>query len=276
MERLGFSSPVVYGSVAVWLGIGLIFESTAAGPWLHDTGYVHLVAVLFALLALAAAVAPSPVIERGHRRYVRIAAAAMSFLCLAHVVEFAGETMDLFGGSLVPSVVGDAYLIAYLLLAYGAVDTLRFSGLQSRWHRVVTPAALSLLFVIIAEALPRSSNPSIERWVDYAGASVFTIVGLFVLWLHGIIRSRLSLLAPFVNRVSLAVLLVYLATLVEMLHPVLVSYGWSAGVVENSSHYLFYSGLTMFFFAFETFRTLGGIYGDLREVESWAPGAAKH
>jgi hypothetical protein len=240
----------------------LAIESTAAGAWMHETGVIHAIAVIFTLLALRALYVLRNTPDGSIRLFARYAAAAIAFAGSAHVVEYFGDTMKLISEEVIILAVGSMYLFAGMLIVFGAHAMLRRAG-ESAEMPVAAIIMLLVIQAVLAWLLLEEGAP-LGPITGALGMVLFfsTVTCTEALWR---LSRKFPLLVNFTRNLTLGACLIFVSFLFEVFFESLEHAGFAEALIENAAHYFFYLGMTIMLFSFDLLRHFGGVYADIQK-----------
>ncbi len=255
--------------VALNLVIIVLTETVGGGTWFYESGVIHIIAVVFVLLAgLRIAYhhyTYDPILEK----FVHMCLAAMGVFALAHIVEFFSLVVLGHYPDSVYVNVANMYLISLLLIVIGAEAFLRVYRVRSAWLIWVAATIITALFslsilILTNPDLVSLETDSIMPFLYCAAVLTIAIVALFKAWQ---IKKLVGLIGGFVNYLFVAVILISLAVLPNIFYEYLVHMlHVSEHQADYLSHFAFYAALSVLFLAFSRLNHLGGILDEVSQL----------
>jgi hypothetical protein len=243
----------------------VIIESTAASRWIAESGFIHLVAISFVALAFGMAVRLRSMIVMEFRQFLKRMLFALAILGFSHAVEYLIDVKEIVDPRFAPLFVAAFYTVAIAVMITAASALLRIAGEKMHVMRMAAgTAALAPVAVILLAFSSGATGDELAPLfaVAFVALSVCAAYAAECFSRVGRHFPVLSLIVKYVNFAVLAVMLSGIAELASLfLEHKLPIPEWS---YENVSHYVFYTGLTILYLAFDLPNHFGGIFADMR------------
>lgn len=250
------------------VNILIIILTEASGEWFHDTGIIHLVAILFVCLGISCILTRRSVYDQYLQPLIRGGSAALLIFALSHLVEYVSFLrLHSYDDVLYVNVV-NFYLISILAFTAGAeyfIHTVKRSSHKMflfLWAGILLFFFLTILFFFGYADI--SIDP--EHMTPYVyGAVVISISALSMNHLRKI-KSLVGIMSGFINYFQSALALITVSALLYIFYELIEDAGMSEFQIIYISHFLFYGALSFMFLAFAKLSHLGGLYD---EVEAY-------
>lgn len=251
------------------INILLIFSVELTGRFFADTGLIHLIAIVFVILALVRAAIHPHVYDRFLEPIIHRGIFAMLVFATSHVVEYAGFMIYFLPRAAISANVVNFYLASILIVITG-VEV--FVGKLDKFsHRTIKPleiiAGFFVLLILYTLSHTRSINLSPSSIQTYAYLTAILTVVFFSLWRLMVLKNRVPLMTNFVKYFMAAFILVGLSALFYILEGILTISGISFLQLIYFNHFLFYGALSLIFLAYDRLLHLGGLYNDIEKMK---------
>lgn len=260
------------------LNLLIIATVQATGELFHDTGLIHILAILFIGLSLTRIFQSYHVYDPFIRHFVNAALVALLFFSASHVIEFISIVVLKLPPQAALVNVVSIYVVSILFLLLGVQFVLRKTRRQSSPYSWVLVALLTCLVTSIIYVMVKpdshygsASAPSVALslfGISLVLITAFQIIGFFK------IRKILPMLAKMQNYLILASVFIILSALPNMFYELGLIPGLSPHQAVYLSHYAFYAAASALFLSFGTLTRLGGLYQDMREEDMKQASAA--
>ncbi|HTK04092.1 MAG TPA: hypothetical protein VL500_00755 [Candidatus Eisenbacteria bacterium] len=245
----------------------VIIESTEASEWIAETGFIHLVAISFVVLAATTAMRLRSMIVGEFKPFLKRVLVALAILGLSHLVEYMIDVKHVVDPDLAPLFVAGLYTVAAAVMVSASGMLLRSAGDRMRTTWVVAATGIVVPIAVVIAAFPRvASGQGLEPLFVMAFFALST-VAIFAIEYFTRVGRRFPVLSPVVRNINSAVIAVMFAGIAELASLFLADkLPVSEWVYENVSHYVFYTGLTIMYLAFDAPQHFGGVFADMRGI----------
>jgi hypothetical protein len=269
---------ILNGKTLLGINIALVLATqlVGGGRWFHDSGAVHIVAILFIVLAMTRLFSPYKVSDPFIGKFVRASIVALIFFAASHVVEFVTIVMLDLPPEAVHVSVLSVYIASVLFFLLGVQYVLRMTGRQSSpysWTLLVLVSAIITAIVYVAV------NPSSIYHSATAPGVLLALYGIALLLVivFQVIGFRkvqriLPVLKGMQSHLLMASAFIVLSVFPTIYHQL---WGHSSGIpgyqIVYFSHYGFYAAASSLYLAFGALDKVGGVY----ETDSAAPSSVE-
>lgn len=250
------------------LNIMVIFVVEISGEFFANTGLIHLLAIIFILLAIIRASMHPHVHDQFLEPIIHRGILAMLIFAISHIVEFSGYMIFSIPDEAISANVVNFYLASTLIVITGVEA---FVGRLDNSSRNITKAieilvvSFGLLILYILFNTHRISLSS-SSWMTYAYTVMIISVNIFSLWRLQTLKQHVPIMTNFINYFFAAFVFIGLSALLYTFERILGESGISTLQVVYLNHFLFYGALSLIFLAYDRLLHLGGIYDDLEKM----------
>lgn len=265
--------------IAINVLLILVSQFWAGGDAFHDTGLVHIVAILFIALAVTRLFQDYGLYDPLIKRFVSAALIALLFFAASHIVEFIGiAVLDLPPETAIVSVFS-VYIASILFLILGVQFVLRKAHRQSSLYSWALVLVLSFLISSIVYVMVRPGAEFHSASAPGAALALFGIALILIVIFQIIgfakIRKALPAIGAMQTHLIWASVFIVCSAVPTMLYQLfdepLEHMGFDHVQTVYVSHYFFYAAASALYLAFGPLGRIGGIYKDLREESSVTP-----
>jgi hypothetical protein len=261
------------------LNLLLIATAQATGHLFHDTGLVHIVAILFIALSVTRIFQNYHLYDPFIKRFVNAALISLLFFSGSHAIEFIGIVVLKLPPQTALVNVFAVYVVSILFLILGVQFVLRKTRHQSQPYSWILIALLTCLITSIVYVMVKpdaafgsASAPSVALslfGISLVLITIFQIIGFFK------IRKILPTLGKMQNYLILSSVFILLSAIPNMLFELRgAAWGLAPHQAVYLSHYAFYAAASALFLSFGTLSSMGGLYEDVREEDRKAQSTA--
>lgn len=260
----------LYSLTAFNVVIIMLALTTGGGMYFITTGLIHLVALLFIVMAVLRifyhAYTYDPILEK----LVHASFFALLVFAGSHITEYASMMFFNEYQDSVFANVANFYLISTLAIIAGATY---FSGINHKTYAVLLRKAS---FVLIASLLlfslylfmnDKAISLEMEDAAPYLYAVGIVIAGVLAVVEVNKVKRLTPIMVGFTTYLLGALVLILVAILPYIFYDALASIGIPEYGSLYISHFLFYAALSLFILAFKELAPLGGVYEDLRRID---------
>ncbi len=258
------------------LNIVIIAAAELTGHFFHDTGLIHIIAILFIALSLTRIFQNYHLYDPFLKRFVNAALISLLFFSASHVIEFIAIAVLKLPPQVALVNVFAVYVVSILFLILGVQFVLRKTRHQSSPYSWVLVVLLTCLITSIVYVMVKpdshygsASAPSVALslfGISLVLITAFQIIGFFK------IRKILPAIAKMQNYLILASFFIIVSALPNMAFELGLFPGLAAHQAVYLSHYAFYAAASTLFLSFGTLGKMSGLYQDLREEDVRARG----
>lgn len=262
-------SKILNGWTLLLLNVIVVFAVEITGGFFASTGFIHLLAIIFVILALIRTASHSHVHDQFLEPVIHRGILAMIILALSHIVEFAGFMIFNLPREAVSVNVVNFYLVSTLIVITGVeVFVGKLDKFSQNLSKIIEiTAATFFLLVVLTLFNTKNISLSSSSWMTYSYTASIFIVEIFSLWRLQILKKRVPLMTNFINYFLAAFILIGLSALLYTLEEVVVKAGIPFLQLIYLNHFLFYGALSLIFLAYDRLLHLGGIYDDLEKMK---------
>lgn len=253
--------------VASLVAIAMI-ESTAASEWIAETGLIHLIAIIFVVLAAVTAARLRRLFLDHFKPLLLWLLWALALLGASHIVEYMIDVRKVLDEAIAPLFVAGFYTAGIALMIGAAATQEALVKKKSGLTAAIAVGLAAPVFVAVSGLFV------LERYSEDALGPLFMAAFLMLTSVAAIAASEFANLArhftvlrSFARNIIIAIIAVMVAGLAELSSYFLGDRHFVAEwVYENVSHYVFYAGLTVMYLAFDMPKHFGGVFADMRSM----------
>ena len=247
----------------------LMVEFAGGGRLFFNLGLIHLIAVLFIILAVARIFVHYYTFDPILERFLYASLAAFIVFTVSHIVEFTSMMVfKIYRDATFANVV-NFYLISILTLAIGAELFLKvYHGRTSRLIMLLSGIIAAILILIAAFLInPELISLEPDSWMPFAYVLALFGAGFYGIFKMLQIRKLVPIAVGFVNYLVAAIALIMLAALFGIFYEFLEEYLGIAGYqIIYFSHFAFYAALSLMFLAYAKLSYLGEFYEEIKKI----------
>ncbi len=255
--------------VLLSLNVLIIIATELSGSFFQETGIIHLIAILFVVLAISRIFVHYDVYDRFLKLLIIGGSVALVILSLSHIVEFLGYVVfKTYEDAIFINVV-NFYVISMLVVTVGAeyfIHALKRNPITT--ISVLITGIVAFFFLTLSIFLKKISvslEPN-EAIVYVYGAIVLVTLFFSINYLSKIKR-EVPIMSGFVDYFIASFILIALSALQYVFYDVLQKTGMPMLQIVYISHFLFYGALSFIFLAFARLTNLGGVYKEADEYK---------
>lgn len=247
----------------------LLAEFAGGGRLFFNLGLIHLVAVLFIVLAVARIFVRYYTFDPFLEKFLYASLAAFIVFTVSHIVEFTSiMVFKIYRDATFANVV-NFYLISILILAVGAEMFLKvYNGRTSRLIMLLS-GIIAVICIFIGAFLINPNLISLEpdSWMPYAYALALFGAGFYGIFKMLQIRKLVPIAVGFVNYLVSAIALIMLAAMFNVFYEFLEDYLKIADYqIIYLSHFAFYAASSLMFLAYAKLSYLGEFYEEIKKI----------
>lgn len=242
------------------------------GLFFFETGLIHLIALIFIALAVLRIIyhhyTYDPILEK----FVHASLFALIVFAGSHIIEYASMMfLDRYEDSIFANVA-NFYLIGTLSITVGATY---FSGINHlsyaarlRKISIALIAALLAFSIFLLATDGRAISLETEDPAPYIYALFLIIAGVLAVIEIMKIRHLTPIMRGFTAYLLGGLILILVAILPNIFYELLEPFGIPNYASIYMSHFMFYGALSLFFLAFKKLSYMGGVYEDLKAIDT--------
>jgi hypothetical protein len=259
---------VFNGWTLIILNALVIFIVEITGDYFANTGFIHLLAIIFIALAFVRAFNHTHVHDQFLEPIIHRGIFAMVVFAISHIVEYSGFMIFNLPRAAVSANVVNFYLASTLIVITGVeVFVGRMNKLSQNLSKIFEVLAIFFVILIIYILFnTKSINLSPTNWLAYAYSSAIIVIESVSIWRLFILKSKVPLMTNFINYFIGAFVLIGLSALFYTQEETLSMAGIPFLQLIYISHFLFYGALSLIFLAYDRLLNLGGLYNDLEKI----------
>lgn len=258
-----------YSLAIINVAIILMAEFAGGGRLFFNSGLIHLIAVLFIVLAVARIFVRYYTFDPILERFLYASLAAFIVFTVSHIVEYTSMMVfHVYQDATFANVV-NFYLISILTLAVGAELFLKVYYERGARLIALLSGVIAVIFILIAAFLVNYKLVSLEpdSWMPYAYALALLGAGFYGIFKMLQIRKLVPIAVGFVNYLVSAIALIMLAAMFDIFYEFLEEYlGIADYQIIYFSHFAFYAALSLMFLAYAKLSYLGEFYEEIKKL----------
>lgn len=261
-----------YSLVVINLGIIALALTMEGGQFFFRTGLIHLIALIFIGLAVLRILyhhyTYDPILEK----FVHAALFALIVFAGSHIIEYTSMMLlDRYEDSVFANVA-NFYLIGILSVTAGAthfssINHLGYAAFLRRLSYALI-AALLVFSVFLLATDGRAVSLEADAAGPYVYALLLAVAGALAVIEIVKIRRLTPVMRGFTAYLLAGLVTILVAVLPNIFYELLEPLGIPSHASVYISHFLFYAALSLFFLAFEKLSYMGGVYEDLKAIDT--------
>src|SRR6266481_4314109 len=262
-----------YFFLALNIAIIISAETVGGGKRFFDSGAIHMIAIVFVLLAFLRIVHHKYIYDPILQKFINTSLAAMVAFAISHVVEFISIVGLHSYNDGVFANIANMYLISLLLVVIGAESFLRVFHARSAWLIWTCISGITILTILSVTLLFNSQLISLDTdgFAPYLYVLAVVVITAIALTKALEIRKRVGMTKDFVNYLVASIIFIAIAILPNIFYELMtVVFKTTAYQAVYLSHFAFYAALSVLFLAFGQFGTLGGMLDEISKMPKTA------
>ena len=256
----------IYTLLIVNLAIIAIAELIGTGRYFYDTGFIHLIGIIFIGLAVYRIFTRYYFQDQFFKKFLKLSLTAFTILATTQIFEYLWiKFLPLKQGMAEAGVIG-LYFVSLLFLIAGLKFILG-TAQQKPDINLRLPAIIMLLTVVFSIVFMASGAPIFEKNIEvfiYVYLVLVAILGIFAINTSLKIKKVLPLFKKFVNYLIPGIIFIVIASLFEFFK--LLEFSFINEIqIAYLAHFAIYFALSFMFLGFGKLLNLGGIYEDIKE-----------
>lgn len=257
----------LYTLIAVNIAIILAAELIGGGHLFFDTGIIHIIAILFIILASTRIGLHYYSYDAFLEKFFHASLAALFLFSFSHIVEFVGYMVLHLKEDAVFANVANFYIACLLIIALGAESFLSAHDGRKEKLAWAIRAGVVLITAFIVYLFFNDQAVSLDdRFTQLLYAAVLLGAGLFAYMRVSRIGKLVSISRGFIGYMKVTLVFIMFAALASVFYDLLKDAGLPEYQVIYLAHFFFYASLSTLFLAFGTLARLTGVYADLRSL----------
>lgn len=254
----------------LFINLAIIFLVELTGQLFFNVGAIHIVAVLFIILAVIRIFVHyytyDPVLEK----FFHACLAALFVFAISHIVEYLSMHIFHYYSDSVFANTTNFYLISLMLIIIGAEAFLRIYDIRSAWQTKTLAVLIGLLIILAGFFIMKNYAVSLE--IDNPTPYLYVLAVIFfgAVAIKKVMKigQHVKFSKTFSAYMSAGIALIVLATLPYIFYDLLESqFKIPVFQIMYLSHFFFYASLSLMFLAFGRITALGGELEDLKKIQ---------
>lgn len=255
----------------IFINGAIILAAELTGTLFLRTGIIHIIAILFILLAVIRIFVRHYTYDPILEKFFRASLIALFVFAVSHIVEYFSMHMDAGMPYYSDAIFADTvnfYLISLMLIIIGAETFLKIHDNHSTPTTKILAPLIGGLVILTGFFVTGNGAVSLELNTPFPYLYILSVIFFGLLALRKIrkIGRYVKLASGFVKYLSASIILIVLATIPYIFYE-FIEYNLRLPLhqIMYSSHFLFYAALSLMFLAFSRVEVSGGLYDDLKE-----------
>lgn len=246
-----------FGMIALLGAIVGITEFLVGAEVMAEVGIIHFLAVGFVGLAVARMFSKSLSSNMDHRGIARALIVSMAIFAITHAVEYLAHDVLPVSEDTEAVIIANLYMAAFFVGGLGALRLFRKVGDALPFSTLFRILLCLNVIVVLATLFPEAPfGLPADAFMARMSMVVFFATFALMVWILGFLAEQVPTLARFLGRTRVAFGVVVLSAVPEAF---LAFFGEVAAIPEHRleviAHYLFYTGMILFFLSFDYLRS---------------------
>lgn len=253
--------------VLLSINLLIIIATELNGSIFMEKGIIHLIAIIFVILAISRIFIHYDAYDRYLRPLIIGGSISLVILSLSHLIEFLSYIIfKTYGDAMFINVV-NFYIISMLMVTLGAEYFLYVLKKKTPiMLGVLTAGIITFLFLTLLIFFKKISISLEPDEITIYIYGVIILITLFLSLRHLYeIKNKVSIMVDFINYFIASFVLITISALQYIFYDVLQKAGVPMVQIIYISHFLFYGALSFMFLAFARLANLEGMYKEIKK-----------